>query len=82
MYRRFVRKNITLVSIVIFLFLFTVVVLLKPVFLYNKDGSFRNFGIGYKNKTVVPMWLVAIILAILAYFSVLYFLVSPNLNNF
>lgn len=82
MYRTFVRKNITLVSIVIFLFLFTVVVLLKPVFLYNKDGSFRNFGIGYKNKTVVPMWLVAIILAILAYFSVLYFLVSPNLNNF
>lgn len=81
MYRTFVRKNINLVSIVIFLFLFTFVVLMKPAFLFNKDGSFRNFGIGYKNKTVIPIWLVAIILAILAYFSVLYFLVSPKLNN-
>jgi hypothetical protein len=82
MYRTFVRKNINLVSIVVFLFLFTLVVLMKPAFLFNTDGSFRNFGIGYKNKTVVPIWLVAIILAILAYFSVLYFLVSPKLNNF
>lgn len=82
MYRTFVRKNINLVSIVIFLFLFTFVVLMKPAFLFNKDGSFRNFGIGYKNKTVIPIWLVTIILAILAYFSVLYFLVSPKLNNF
>lgn len=82
MYRTFVRKNINLVSIVVFLFLFTFVVLMKPAFLFNTDGSFRNFGIGYKNKTVVPIWLVTIILAILAYFSVLYFLVSPKLNNF
>ena len=82
MYRTFVRKNINLVSIVVFLFLFTFVVLMKPAFLFNKDGSFRNFGIGYKNKTVVPIWFVTIILAILAYFSVLYFLVSPKLNNF
>lgn len=82
MYRTFVRRNITLVAIVVFLFLLTMIILIKPAFLFNKDGSFRNFGLGYKNKTVVPIWLVVIILAILAYFSVLYFLVSPKLCNF
>lgn len=82
MYRVFVRKNINLVAIVLFLFLFTFIVLLKPDFMFNRDGSLRNFGIGYKNKTVVPIWLVTIILAILAYFLVLYFLVSPKLTNF
>jgi hypothetical protein len=34
--------------------------------------SFRRFGIGYKNKTVVPIWLFAIILAILIYVGVIY----------
>ena len=30
----------------------------------------REFGIGYKNKTVVPIWLATIILAFMSYFAV------------
>jgi hypothetical protein len=40
--------------------------------MYNEDGSLRQFGIGFQRKTVVPAWLVAIIIAILSYLLVLY----------
>ena len=82
MFRLFVKNNINLVAIVLFLILFTIVVISKPACLFNKDGSFRKFGIGYKNKTVIPIWLVTIILGILAYFFVLYFLTIPKLKEF
>jgi hypothetical protein len=46
----------------------------KPNFLYNNDGSLREFGVGYKNKTILPLWLVAILLSMLCYLGVLYYL--------
>jgi hypothetical protein len=69
----FIRKHINSFAILIFLILFFSINFLKPSFLYNKDGSFRQFGIGYKNYTVVPIWLIAIIIAIFSYLGVLYF---------
>ena len=74
MLRTFTKNNITLVSIVIFLFIFSIVQMIKPSFLYNKDSSLRQFGIGYKNKTILPLWLFSIILGILIYLFVLYYL--------
>ena len=47
---------------------------IKPAFLYTKEGGFREFGVGYKNKTVIPIWLISIILAILSYVAVMYYL--------
>lgn len=78
MYRLFIRRNITSVSIVIFVFLFCILQLFAPAFLYKEDGSLREFGIGYKNKTVIPIWLVALILAIFSYLFVLYYLAIPK----
>lgn len=80
MLRTFTRNNTTLVSIIIFLVIFMIFQMLKPAFLYNKDGSLREFGIGYKNKTIVPLWLFSIILGILCYVLVLYYLVHPRIN--
>jgi hypothetical protein len=37
--------------------------------LYDPDGALREFGIGRTGKTVVPAWLVAVLLAITIYFS-------------
>jgi hypothetical protein len=79
MLRNYVKNHTTLVAIVIFLFIFTLIVCVKPAFLFNKDGSARTFGIGYKNKTVIPIWLVSIILGIVAYFLALYFITYPKL---
>ena len=78
MLRTFTRNNTTLVSIIIFLVIFMIIQMLRPAFLYNKDGSLREFGIGYKNKTIVPLWLFSIILGILSYVLVLYYLVYPR----
>jgi hypothetical protein len=73
--KSFVRVNITSISILIFLVLFTLIHQVKPSLLYTKEGGFRQFGVGYKQKTVVPIWLVAIFLAILCYLFVLSYLI-------
>lgn len=54
-------------SIVLFLVLFSLLHFTKPALIYNHAGGFRPFGLGYKQKTVVPMWLAAIMLAIVCY---------------
>ena len=79
MLRSFTRNNTTLVSIIIFLIIFGLVQMIKPSFLYNKDGSIREFGVGYKNKTILPLWLFSIVLGILSYVLVLYYLSFPRI---
>ena len=71
MLRSFIRNNITLSAMIIFLVIFGMIQLIKPSFLYNQDGSIRQFGIGYKNKTILPIWLLSIILGILSYLFVM-----------
>jgi hypothetical protein len=73
--KSFIRVNITNISISLFLVIFVVIHNVKPSLLYTKEGGFRQFGVGYKQKTVVPIWLVAIFLAILCYLFVLSYLV-------
>ena len=63
----YIRSHKTTAAILIFLILFTVFHLLKPGFAYTDEGGFRQFGLGYKNKTVIPIWIVAIVLAIFSY---------------
>jgi hypothetical protein len=77
--RNYIRENITTISIIIFVLLFGIIVLTKPSFLYNKDGSIREFGIGYKNKTILPIWLLSIILGIISYLIVMFYIAKPKL---
>jgi len=72
------RDALSIVSIFIFIMLFGIINAFRPSIIYNKDLSFRRFGIGYKNKTVVPIWLFAIILAILIYVGVIYIFEYKN----
>ena len=72
--KSFVKQNKPMFAIILFLILFTLFHYMKPDFAYGKDGEFRQFGVGYKNKTVVPIWLVSIALAIISYTIVLYYL--------
>jgi hypothetical protein len=75
----YIRENAILVSIIIFLFIFGLIQMAKPLFLYNKDGSIRAFGIGYRNKTILPIWLLAIVLGILSYISVIFYVANYKL---
>ena len=77
--RLFIRNHINSISISLYLILFGTLVFIKPNFLYNNDGSLRPFGVGKTKKTVIPIWLLAIILSILSYLFVLYYLASPKL---
>ena len=78
MNRTYIRKNITSVSIVLFVVIFSLIQLAEPAFLYEKDGSLRKFGIGTKKKTVIPIWFLTLILAIFCYLFVLYYLAIPK----
>lgn len=74
MYKKLIRENKTLVSICIFLFIFGIVQYTKPSCFYKRDGSIRSFGVGYKNKTIFPIWLFSLVLGILSYLAVNYYL--------
>ena len=66
------REALSVIAVFIFLILFGIINAFRPSVIYNKDLSFRRFGIGYKNKTVIPMWMLSIVLAILVYVLVTY----------
>jgi hypothetical protein len=79
MLRTFIRNNITLSAITLFIIIFAAVQIKKPAFLYKEDGSIREFGVGTKNKTFMPVWLFSIILGILSYLFVTYYIAFPRL---
>ena len=70
--RKFMRLNKVNIAIIIFMILFTLIHLYRPILMYTKEGGFRQFGVGYKHKTVIPIWIVAIIIAIFSYLAVLF----------
>jgi len=72
--RLFIQRNKASIAIVLFLIFFSLFHYMKPNFAYGPDGEFREFGVGYKNKTVLPVWIIAIVLAVLSYLSILAYL--------
>ena len=76
--RQFVNSNAVFSAIIIFVSLYATIQYMKPSLFYNIDGSIRDFGVGYRNKTIVPVWLLSIILGILSYLIVLYYLAHPQ----
>jgi len=81
MNRRWVKNNITTASIIVFFILYTVIILCKSSLIYNKDGSLREFGIGQSRKTILPIWLISIILGIISYLVTMFYLTYPRLSS-
>jgi len=71
----FVKKYQTLLSILLFLIIYFIIQIDKPLFIYNIDGTLRQFGVGYKKKTILPILLLAILLAIICYMIIKYYLI-------
>jgi hypothetical protein len=78
MYRSIINNYITNISIAIFIVLYSIIHTIKPSFIYNKDGSLREFGVGFRKKTIIPCWLISIVLAIISYFAVMYYIEYPR----
>ena len=67
-------------SIFIFLFLYLMVIILKPCIVFDKrNNCLRNFGVGYKNTSILPLWLCTIFIAIISYFLVYYIDYTRNI---
>ncbi len=79
MLKYFITNNKSLVSIIIFLLFFITIILTKPSLIFDKNGKPREFGLGYKNKTIVPIWLAVLIFSIISYLCVLCYI---NFNIF
>lgn len=77
--RDIIKNNISATAISIYIILFFILLFIKPNFLFNKNGSLREFGLGKSKKTIIPVWLIAIILSISSYFFVLYYITSPKI---
>ena len=72
MNKLFLRKNSVSATIILFLLCFLFFVNIKPSFLFNKLGGLRNFGLGKNNSTILPIWLLVIIISIISYVFVLF----------
>lgn len=70
----FVHNNKVNISVLLFIFMAFLLHYTQPLMIYTEDGGFREFGVGYLHKTVFPIWLVIILMAIFCYYSVLYYL--------
>ena len=70
---QFISSHNLLVSVILYVVIIGVVFYYKPHLFYNTDGSLKQFGIGYKNKTILPIWLFFIVLGILCYLIILYY---------
>jgi hypothetical protein len=73
MIKHIIKGHVVTISILIYIILYILIMYIKPSFLFQKNGSLRNFGIGYRNKTIIPVWFLAIFIATLSYFSVMYY---------
>lgn len=77
--RSYMKKNIISFAIVLYVIIYVIVNKLQPSFLYTNSGIIRSFGLNYKNKTILPVWLVSIFIAILSYISLLYYITYPRI---
>ena len=63
------------ISIVVYIFTFVLLYMVKPKLMFTKNNRMREFGTS-NNKTILPIWLVSAIVGILTYN------VSTLINNF
>ena len=68
----FVNRNRIYLAILIYISLFaTTCLIVKPPIMFLDSGELRQFGIGFKERTVIPVWLFAFLLGILSYLCIL-----------
>ncbi len=66
------RTHPLIVSIGLFFILYIAYCKASPSFSFDKNGRAKQFGIGIRNRTVTPVWIVAILIAISSYLVVLH----------
>ena len=68
-------KDSFTIIVIVYLLLYILLTYFKPNFIYdNENEIMRQFGVGYNNTTIMPLWLCSIVLAIFSYFIIIYIL--------
>ena len=72
-------KNLRLqIALLLYVILVSVLLYYKPkLFFKGEDGSLKEFGVGH-DKTIVPLWLVVLLLAFLSYYMSCLFMAMIN----
>ena len=65
-----ILQNPAYYSIVVFVGFFLIIIYGFTDLVFEDDGSIRKFGVGFRRKTIFPMWMLAIFLGILSYLLV------------
>ena len=79
MVKKEILENPAYCSIVLFIGFFFAIVYGYPSLVFEEDGSIRQFGVGFRRKTVFPMWMLAIFLGIISYLLVQMYCLRPKL---
>ena len=75
---KLLRQNKLLSAFVLYLFSYATIIYMKPSFLFNRDGTLRDFGINGTQKTVISGWVLSIFLAFMSYIIVIYSTKMPK----
>lgn len=73
MLKFYVRDHLTTFAVLLFLAIYLLINQLKPRCFFQTDGSLREFGVGYQNRTILPLWLFSLVLGILSYLALQYY---------
>lgn len=76
----FTRQYAVSLTIVLYMFIYSIINYLKPNLIYTDTGLLRQFGLGLSKKTVIPLWVASISIAILSYVCVLYIITFNNIH--
>ena len=57
-------------AIIVFVIICFGIYYVKPSFIFNEDGTFKQFGLS-KEKTIYPFWLVTFIIGIIIYLCII-----------
>lgn len=72
MFSEYTKHDKLIIAILIFSTIYSLVQYIEPNFLYKPDGTLREFGVGYRKKTILPLWLFSFILGIFSYIIACY----------
>lgn len=80
---KFIDNNKIIITLILYFIAFYIIFNIRPTFLFNENGTFREFGAGYVKKTIIPPWFFTIILSIAIYLFVNFFIISIKImfNN-
>jgi hypothetical protein len=77
--RTIIKKYILQLSVFITSLLILTIYFVKPNIIFNRDGTYKQFGLGNKSKTVFPMWYSVIMVSVAVYCAIRFYLIMHRI---